>query len=86
MNPTPIITSLLALAWLQAETGSRERVAELSTSIMWLIPPSLVFLGVLPILIRTALPAWASFAIAVALTGAAYWIYIQILGAFGIRI
>lgn len=80
------LTSLLALAWLQVETGNRERVAELSTSIFWLIPPSLIFLAALPLLLRTELPAWAAFALSVLATGAGYWIYLQVLGAFGIRI
>jgi len=80
------LTSLLALAWLQVEIGNRERVAELSTSIFWLIPPSLIFLAVLPLLMRTELPAWAAFAIAILATGAGYWIYLQILGVFGVRI
>jgi len=80
------LTSLLALAWLQVESGNRERVAELSTSIMWLIPPSLIFLAALPFLLRTEMPAWAAFIIAMLLTGASYWIYLQVLGAFGIRI
>ncbi len=80
------LTSLLALAWLQIETGNRERVAELSTSIMWLIPPSLIFLGALPFLLRSGLPPWAAFGLAVAATGAGYWIYLQILGALGVRI
>ena len=80
------LTSLLALAWLQIERGDTERTAALSTSIMWLIPPSLVFLGTLPLLLRSGLPSWAAFAIAVVATGAAYWIYIQVLNMFGVRI
>ena len=80
------LTSLLALAWLQVESGNRERVAELSLSIFWLIPPSLIFLATLPTLLRTELPAWAAFAIAILATGAGYWIYLQVLGVFGIRI
>ncbi len=80
------LTSLLALAWLQVKTGDREQVAELSVAIMWLIVPSFIFLGSLPLLMRTELPAWAAFLIAILATGAGYWIYVQVLGAFGIRL
>jgi len=80
------LTSLLALAWLQLESGDGEQVAALSTSVMWLIPPSLIFLAALPFLLRTELPAWAAFGISILATGAGYWIYLQVLGAFGIRI
>ena len=80
------LTSFLALVWLQMETGNRDQVAALSISVMWLIPPSFIFLGSLPILMRTELPVWACFLIAVLLTGAGYWLYVQALGAMGIRI
>ena len=80
------LTSLLALAWLQIESGDREAVAALSTSIMWLIPPSLIFLATLPVLLRTDMPAGAAFLISVLATGGSYWIYLQILAAFGIRL
>ncbi len=80
------LTSLLALMWLQIETGDTERTAVLSTSIFWLIPPSLIFLAALPFLLRTGIPPWAGFAIAVLFTGMGYWVYLQVLGAFGIRL
>ncbi len=79
------LTSLLALAWLQIESGSAERTAALSTSIMWLIPPSLVFLAALPLLLRAGLPSWGAFPLAIVATGAAYWIYLQVLSALGVR-
>ncbi len=79
------LTSLLALIWLQVELGNAERTAQLSTSIMWLIPPSLVFLAVLPLLLRAGMPPWGAFPIAIGATGAAYWVYLQVLGAIGVR-
>lgn len=80
------LTSLLALAWLQAETGDRDRVAALSTSIVWLILPSLVFLIVLPVLLRTSIPSWLAFGGAIIVTGGCYWLYLQILPVLGIRL
>ena len=80
------LTSLLALAWLQAETGDRERVAALSTSIVWLILPSLVFLIALPVLLRTPIPSWLAFGGAIVITGGCYWLYLHILPLMGVRI
>lgn len=80
------LTSLLALVWLQIESGDVERTAQLSTSIMWLIPPSLVFLAALPMLLRAGMPPWGAFPLAALATGAAYWIYLQVIGMFGVRI
>ena len=36
------LTSILAFIWLYLETGSGEKVAALSASILWLVLPSLV--------------------------------------------
>jgi len=80
------LTSLLALMWFQIEGGDVERTAALSTSIFWLIPPSLIFLGVLPVLLRANVTPAIAFIAAIALTGAGYWIYLQALGVLGIRL
>jgi uncharacterized membrane protein (GlpM family) len=80
------LTSLLALMWLQIESGDIERTADLSTSIFWLIPPSLIFLGALPFLLRANIQPAMAFLGAVLLTGAGYWIYLQVLGAIGIKL
>lgn len=80
------ITSLLALMWLQIEGGDVERTAALSVSIFWLIPPSLIFLAALPILLRMNVTPALAFVSAVLLTGAGYWVYLQILGAFGVEL
>ena len=66
------MTSLLAMIWLFRDTKDAARVAELSSSTLWFILPSLPFFVALPYLIRSGIGFWGSLAIAVAGTLALY--------------
>jgi hypothetical protein len=66
------LTSLLAMIWLWRDTGDSARVAELSTSNIWFIVPSVPLFLALPLLLRSGLGFWAAMAIAVAGTLALY--------------
>lgn len=46
------LVSLLAMTWLYVDTRDLGRVAELSTSIFWLVLPSLLLFLALPLLLR----------------------------------
>lgn len=80
------LTSLLAMAWLYADTRDPEKVATLADGIFWLILPSLTLLLVLPLLLRKGVPFAASLAISVALTAASYLAALAILKWFGIHV
>lgn len=80
------ITSLLAMAWLYADTRDPERVAALAIGIFWLILPSLVLLLTFPLLLRKGLPFLPSLAISIVLTAASYALMVTILKRFGIEI
>ena len=67
------LTSLLAFIWLYIDTKDANKVAALSTDIMWLVLPSLVFFIVLPIAIKQGVHFWLALAIAGGLTALAYW-------------
>jgi hypothetical protein len=60
------LTSLLAMVWLWRDSGDPQRVAELSISTFWFFLPSVPLFLVLPALIRSGIPFWASMAIVVA--------------------
>jgi hypothetical protein len=80
------LTSLLAFIWLYLDTRDVERVAALSTSIFWLVLPSLLFLVLLPLLLRHGWGFWTSIAVSAAATGLAYLGAVRLLAAFGIRL
>jgi len=55
----PLI-SFLGMIWLYIDTGSTEKVAELSSSIFWLVLPSLPFFLLLPFLLKKGLGFYSS--------------------------
>jgi hypothetical protein len=79
------LTSILAFVWLYRDTGSVERVADLSQSILWLILPSLALFIVLAVLLRAGANFWLSLGVAGAVTAVAYLGMIWCLTHLGIR-
>lgn len=46
------LVSFLAFIWLYIDTKDTERIAELSSQILWLVIPSLVFFALIPIFLK----------------------------------
>tara|TARA_A100001037_G_C15150395_1_gene638839 strand:+ start:4517 stop:4867 length:351 start_codon:yes stop_codon:yes gene_type:complete len=80
------LVSVLSMVWLYLETKNVENVSALSTSILWLIIPSLTLFIVLPILIKSGINFFISMGISILITMGCYWIMIIILGKFGIKL
>ena len=80
------LVSVLSMVWLYLETKNVENVSALSTSILWLIIPSLTLFIVLPILIKSGINFFISMGISILITMGCYWIMIIILGRFGIEL
>jgi hypothetical protein len=66
------LTSLLAMIWLWRDSSDSLRVAELASSTLWFIIPSLPLFVVLPALLRSGLAFWAAMGIVIAGTLALY--------------
>jgi hypothetical protein len=81
----PLI-SILALVWLYLDTQSVEKVAAFSTSVAWLVLPSLALFVSLPLFLKWGLPFLISLPLAIALTTGCYFITIAILGRLGVRL
>ncbi len=65
------LTSILALCWLYWDTGSTEKVAELSTGILWAVFPSLLFFVALPFLLKSGMHfGWAMLLACATMSGA----------------
>lgn len=80
------LTSVLAMIWLYAETGDREKIASLAQGIFWLVLPSLVFFLVLPPLLRRGVDFYASLGISLGLTVSAYLVMAIALRRAGIAV
>jgi hypothetical protein len=79
------LTSVLAFVWLYLDSGDTQAVARLSTSIFWLVLPSLALFLALPGLLRS-LPFWPSLSIACLATIAAYFVLVWVLDRFQVRL
>lgn len=73
------LTSVLAMIWLYHETRNAEIVAELSSSIFWLVLPSLVLFILLPGLLAKKVPFYAALGLACLATAAAYSLTVWLL-------
>jgi hypothetical protein len=78
------LTSVLAIVWLYAETGDGEKIAALSTSILWFVLPSLVLFIALPLMLRSGMNFWLSLALSLGCTTLAYLATLAIKARFGV--
>lgn len=80
------LTSMLAIIWLYRDTQDVQKVIDLSTSILWIIIPSLVFFVALVFLLKQNI----RFSIAIILSSVimiiTYNIYIIVLKKLGVNI
>jgi len=80
------LVSILGLSWLYIDTKNTERVAQLTTSIFWMVLPSLSLFVVLPILLKTKLSFLASLSISLVIMSICYLLMILILNKVGIKL
>jgi hypothetical protein len=79
------IVSYLALIWLWVDTHDAQKVSALSTSVFWLVLPSLPFFLVLPMLMKR-LSFAASLGIATAIMFACYLLMMALLKRVGVAL
>jgi len=74
------LVSFLALMWLYLDTKDTGKVAALSSSIFWLVLPSLVFfLALPPLLLKLKMNFYLSFGLATALMLICYGVTLVVL-------
>lgn len=80
------IVSLLAIVWLYVDTRDVQKVASLSSSIFWLVLPSLSFFIALSLLLRARWGFWPSIVVALAIMFVCYLVMMAIIQKFGIEV
>lgn len=80
------ITSFLAFIWTYYETNNLEKISDLSISILYMILPSLIFLIILPLVIKITNSFTISLILASLTTIFSYWIYIIVLNKLNIHL
>ena len=78
--------SVIAFLWIYVETKSVEKIAQLSTSIFWLVIPSLSMFLILPYLLKLKMNFYPAIIISICLMILCYYVMIFILGKFNVRI
>ncbi len=81
----PLI-SVLGFIWLYLDTKEVEKISNLSTSIFWLVIPSLALFVTLQILLNKGFGFYPSLGVATSITVVCYYLMILILGKFGIKL
>ena len=80
------LVSVLAMFWLYFETEDVGKVSELSSSVFWLVLPSLALFITLPLLLKQGLNFYLSLMISIGVTVFCYGLMMSALGHFGIRL
>jgi len=80
------LVSVLAMLWLYIDTKSVDKVSALSSSVFWLVLPSLVLFVALPVLLKQGLNFYLSIGISITLTVMCYWLMVAALNQFGIKL
>lgn len=76
------LVSILGMIWLYIDTGSTEKVAALSTSVFWLVLPSLPFFLLLPFLLKKGCGFYASLGLSTAVMMGLYYGMVVLLSKF----
>lgn len=80
------VVSILSMIWIYVETRDVETISRFSTSVFWLVIPSLVLFILLPWLLRHQLPFYAAIALASLATIVAYTFMLVLLRTWGIHV
>jgi hypothetical protein len=80
------LVSVLAILWLYSDTKDVAKVSALSTSIFWLVLPSLALFVALPLLLKQGYNFYISLAISLVVTIACYGIMVMALKHCGVNL
>lgn len=78
------IVSILAMCWLYLDTKNPVKVSALSTSIFWMVLPSLVFFISLPYLLKHQMPFYLAMILSCLVTAFIYYLAFTLYQRLGI--
>lgn len=80
------LVSVLAMMWLYIDTKDIDKISTLSTSIFWLVLPSLLLFIALPLLLKQGINFYLSISFSIGITALCYWVMISVLNYFGVKL
>lgn len=81
----PLI-SVLAMIWLYVDTKDIAKISALSTSVFWLVLPSLVLFIILPLLLKQGLHFYLSLSVSLIVTVVCYWGMVSVLNHWDVKL
>lgn len=80
------LVSVIAMIWLYVDTRDVDKISTLSTSIFWLVLPSLLLFIALPLLLKQGINFYLSISISIGITALGYWVMISVLNYFDMKL
>ncbi|MDD2265420.1 DUF3147 family protein [Sulfuricurvum sp.] len=80
------LMSVLAMLWLYVDTKDVSKISMLSTSIFWLVLPSLALFVTLPFLLKQGINFYLSLSVSIIVTMLCYWLMVTVLNQYGIKL
>lgn len=80
------LVSVLAMFWLYVDTRDAAKIASLSSSIFWLVLPSLSLFILLPLLLNKGMGFYSSMGSSLAVMIGCYFVMIFVLRRYGIML
>lgn len=80
------LVSVLAMLWLYIDTRDVEKISALSSSIFWLVLPSLVLFVLLPLLLKIGWGFYPSLIVSVGATVISYFVMVSALTLFEVKL
>jgi len=80
------LVSVLGMLWLYIDTKDISKVSALSSSIFYLVLPSLSLFVALPLLLKQGINFYLSLSLSVGITVLCYWLMVSALSHFGIKL
>ena len=81
----PII-SLLSIMWLYIDTGDTGKIVSFSSSVFWLVIPSLPFFLLFPYMLRKEVNFYLSLGVSIALMMGLYLVMVGVLRKYGVEL
>jgi hypothetical protein len=80
------LVSVLAMFWLYIDTKDISKISALSSSVFWLVLPSLALFVSLPVLLKQGVNFYISIGVSIGITVGCYFLMLSILNHCGVKL
>lgn len=80
------LVSVLAMVWLYIDTKDVAKVSALSSSVFWLVLPSLALFVAFPLLLKQGINFYLSLGISIGIALGCYFLTVSALNHYGVKL